>query len=103
MLYALGEDPGIVIDEMGHTDRALALRIYRQAMRRDDGERERLRALVDGVQTADGGSRASDWQLAAGPLTPRRFEIRLLAGPLGTRPAGFEPATFRSGGGRSIP
>jgi integrase len=49
LLYALGEDPGIVMDEMGHTDPALALRVYRQAMRRDEGERERLRALVDGA------------------------------------------------------
>jgi integrase len=48
VLYALGEDPGIVMDEMGHTDPALALRVYRQAMRRDEGERERLRALVEG-------------------------------------------------------
>jgi integrase len=46
--YALGADPGLVMDEMGHTDPALALRIYRQAMRRTDGEKERLRALVDG-------------------------------------------------------
>jgi len=52
LLYALGEDPGIVMDEMGHTDPALALRVYRQAMRRDDGERGRLRALVDGVEPA---------------------------------------------------
>ena len=53
VLYALGEDPGVVMDEMGHTDPALALRVYRQAMRRDEGERERLRALVDGLGTAD--------------------------------------------------
>jgi integrase len=52
LLYALGEDPGIVMDEMGHTDPALALRVYRQAMRRDDGERERLRVLVDGSATS---------------------------------------------------
>jgi hypothetical protein len=34
--------------ELGHTDPALALRIYAQAMRRDEGEAERLRALVEG-------------------------------------------------------
>lgn len=34
VLYALGEDPGVVMDEMGHTDPALALRVYRQSMRR---------------------------------------------------------------------
>jgi hypothetical protein len=37
---------------MGHTHSALALRTYAQAMRRDDGERERLRALVEGAEWA---------------------------------------------------
>jgi hypothetical protein len=32
-LYALGEDPGTVVDEMGHTRAALALGVYRQVMR----------------------------------------------------------------------
>jgi hypothetical protein len=35
---------------MGHTDPALALRVYRQAIRRDDGEKERLRALAAGTE-----------------------------------------------------
>ena len=45
LLYALGEDPPTVMGEMGHTDPGLALRIYAQAMRRDEAERDRLRAL----------------------------------------------------------
>ena len=48
MLYALGEDPGVVMDEMGHTDPGLALRVYRQAMRRGEDEKAQLRALVEG-------------------------------------------------------
>lgn len=48
VLYALGEDPGVVMDEMGHPDPGLALRIYRQAMRRGDEERARLRELLEG-------------------------------------------------------
>lgn len=52
LLYATGEDPRTVMGEMGHTDEGLALRIYAQAMRRDEGERARLRALVDGIQLA---------------------------------------------------
>jgi integrase len=48
LLYALGEDPGTVMDEMGHTDPGLALRVYRQAMRRGDEEKGALRALVEG-------------------------------------------------------
>jgi hypothetical protein len=41
------------MDEMGHTDPALALRVYRQAMRRDDGEKVRLKALVEGADLQD--------------------------------------------------
>jgi integrase len=48
ILYAIGEDPGVVMDEMGHTDPALALRVYRQAMRRGEDEKASLRLLVEG-------------------------------------------------------
>jgi hypothetical protein len=48
ILYAIGEDPGVVMDEMGHTDPALAVRVYRQSMRRGDDEKAALRRLVDG-------------------------------------------------------
>ena len=51
ILYALGEDPGVVMDEMGHADPALALRVYRQAMRRGDDEKDRLREIVEGLTT----------------------------------------------------
>ena len=47
ILYALGEDPGVVMDEMGHTDPALSLRVYRQSMRRGEDEKQALRALVE--------------------------------------------------------
>lgn len=40
------------MDEMGHTDPALALRVYRQAMRRGEDERRALIALVEGVECA---------------------------------------------------
>jgi integrase len=52
VLYALGEDPGVVMDEMGHTDPGLALRVYRQSMRRGEEEKAHLRALVEGSDTA---------------------------------------------------
>lgn len=54
VLYALGEDPGVVMDEMGHTDPGLALRVYRQAMRRGEDEKAQLRALVEGVPIEQG-------------------------------------------------
>jgi integrase len=47
ILYALGEDPGVVMDEMGHADPALSLRVYRQSMRRGDDEKQALRTLVE--------------------------------------------------------
>jgi integrase len=60
VLYALGEDPGTVMDEMGHTDPALALRVYRQAMRRGEDEKAQLRALVEGGQLAISGNRGEE-------------------------------------------
>jgi integrase len=57
LLYALGEDPGTVMDEMGHTDPALALRVYRQSMRRGEDEKAQMRALVEGVVWANMGER----------------------------------------------
>jgi integrase len=66
VLYALGEDPGVVMDEMGHTDPALALAVYRQTMRRDEGEKAALRAIVEGgemaVEPQTGGQTADEWQ-----------------------------------------
>ncbi len=60
LLYALGEDPGVVMDEMGHTDPALALRVYRQSMRRDEDEKQQLRALIEGSELAVIGRRAPE-------------------------------------------
>jgi integrase len=59
LLYALGEAPPVVMAEMGHTSPNLALAIYAQAMRRDEGEVERLRSLTDGLDWADVGRRAA--------------------------------------------
>ena len=58
LLYALGEDPGTVMDEMGHTDPALALRVYRQSMRRGEDEKAQMQALVEGGVWANMGERS---------------------------------------------
>ena len=68
LLYALGEDPGTVMDEMGHTDPALALRVYRQAMRRGKDEKAQLRELVEGGIVANSGQRD---EIEAAALTER--------------------------------
>jgi integrase len=49
LLFAIGEDPVSVMSQLGHTDPAFTLRAYAHSMSRDDGERERLRALTEGV------------------------------------------------------
>ena len=46
MRSPIGRTPPEVMDQLGHTDPKLALRIYARSMRRDGGEVERLRALV---------------------------------------------------------
>ena len=56
VLYALGESPAVVMAEMGHTTPGLALRVYAQALRRDEQESTRLSALVEGGELAVIGS-----------------------------------------------
>ena len=43
---------------MGHTTPELALEVYRHAMRRDDGQKDQLRALGDGADFGNFGSGA---------------------------------------------
>ena len=103
ILVALGEDPAYVMAQMGHTDPTLTLRVYAQQMRRRDGERERLRALVNGEEWVPSGATAADLCGEAPTVTRAGApEPHQEQGFLGARPAGFEPATSRSGGGRSI-
>ncbi len=45
------------MDEMGHTDPGLALRVYAQAMRRGEDETSQLRALVEGMVMTNSGQR----------------------------------------------
>jgi integrase len=58
LLYAIGESPPVVMAEMGHADPDEALAVYAQAMRREDGENDRLRALVEGAPIGSNGSGA---------------------------------------------
>ncbi|MDP9384584.1 MAG: site-specific integrase [Actinomycetota bacterium] len=56
ILVVLGEDPAYVIGQLGPTDPTLTPRIYAREMARRDGERERLRALVEGREWAPTGT-----------------------------------------------
>ena len=46
VLVALGVDPGSVMDQLGHTDPAFTLRVYRHGMRRDQTSKDALHSLV---------------------------------------------------------
>jgi integrase len=65
ILVARGDDPTYVMDQLGHTDPVLTLRIYSHQMRRRDGERERLQSLVNGESWAAADTRAD----SAAPAT----------------------------------
>jgi hypothetical protein len=74
---ACGEDPPYVMAQLGHPDAAFTLRGYAHAMRRDEGDKERLKALVKGRDWAplgttspDEGSERSDDQLPEDDETP---------------------------------
>jgi integrase len=63
ILVALGVDPGVVMDQLGHTDPGFTLRVYRHGMRRDPTARERLRVLVGGAEWAPTGTGPSNGAL----------------------------------------
>jgi integrase len=56
ILIALGKDPRYVMEQIGHTDPSFTLRLYTHAMRRENSELERLKALVDGVEWEQTGA-----------------------------------------------
>jgi integrase len=61
LLVALGVDMGATMDQLGHTDAAFTLRVYRHGMRRDEVSKAKLRALVEGASlTAPSPSKAAD-------------------------------------------
>jgi integrase len=61
LLLAIGEEVPYVMRQVGHADPKVTLSIYAQVMFRGEGERERLKALVEGP----------DWALL-GTETPQR-------------------------------
>ena len=60
-----------MMGQLGHTDAGFTLRVYAHAMRRDEGDKERLKALVEGRDWAplgtSGRSTAPDEAVARRP------------------------------------
>ena len=71
LLYGLGRTPVEVMDQLGHTDPKLALRLYARAMRRDEGETERLKALAGVADWAPMGTGAKIEAAEASKGEPR--------------------------------
>jgi len=60
LLFAIDETPPYVMAQMGHTTANLTLAVYARQMNRRDGEPERLKALVQGVEMAAIGSQGNE-------------------------------------------
>ncbi len=56
ILYVRGEDPPYVMAQLGHADPGFTLRVYAHAMRREEGDKEQLKALVEGRDWAPLGT-----------------------------------------------
>src|SRR3954468_17700089 len=55
---ALGDDAAVIAQDAGHADMSVTFRIYTHVMRLQPGDRERLRALVEGRDWAPMGTGA---------------------------------------------
>jgi integrase len=58
ILVAIGKDPTYVMQQLGQKDPAFTLRVYAHTVRRNEEERERLKALVEGHVWAANGQQA---------------------------------------------
>jgi hypothetical protein len=84
------------MSQLGHTDAGFTLRVYAHAMRRDDGDKERLKALVEGRDWAPLGTSTPNRVLEASTATtPENEKPPQTRGFRTMGAAGFEPATSR--------
>jgi Phage integrase family len=60
ILVVLSEDPGVVAEQLGHSDPAFTMKYYRHAMRRDEQSKAELRALVQGIVAVDSASNGTN-------------------------------------------
>ena len=84
------------MDQLGHTDPKLALRIYARSMRRDGGEVDRLCALAGISEWAVMGRSEPNGTVEAGAgAGSTRAEVTPVQGIPAMGAAGIEPATSR--------
>jgi hypothetical protein len=94
-MFAIARRAPDVMEQLGHTDARLTLRVYARAMRQSAVERDRLKALVEGADWAPTGTSADSASHATAPSqSPAKKNPGMSRGSsMGT--AGFEPATSR--------
>jgi integrase len=111
MLLATNFDVTYVQHQVGHAESRMTLDVYAQLLdrrKRDHGVA--FDALLSDARTTLYGPYSEGFGPSFGPLSPTApdtasepvEQTSLFAGVSETRPARFELATFRSGGGRSI-
>jgi len=94
LLLAIGEDVPYVMRQVGHANPTVTLTVYAQVMFRAEGERERLRALVQGADWARSGTEPSKRPLPATPdQLPPPPDPPHLQGTLVVGDPGLEPGT----------
>jgi integrase len=71
ILFVRGEDPAYVMAQLGHADPGFTLRVYAHVMRRDEGDKERLKALVEGLHWAPLGTSSPESTSEGGSREPR--------------------------------
>jgi hypothetical protein len=80
--------------QLGHTDPGFTLRVYAHAMRRPEGDKERLKALVEGRDWAPMGTERPE-PTRPSRKTPKTTKPTAMRGFQRMGAAGFEPATSR--------
>jgi integrase len=94
LLLAIGEEVPYVMRQVGHADPKVTLSIYAQVMFRGEGERERLKALVEGSDWALMGTDADLQGAQPGEqLSLRALKPTAVAGTLRVGDPGLEPGT----------
>ncbi len=100
LLLATGAEVPYVMRQVGHSDPKVTLSIYAQVMYRGEGERERLKAVVESTDWALTGTDSGPMNgpMTQGPgdqLSLNALETSADAEISGMGAAGFEPATSR--------
>jgi integrase len=81
LLFSNGDELPYVMDQLGHTHANMTLGIYAHVMQRKDGERERLKWLVNGVDWAQMGTTADSARSAREPERDENPSTMQVAGP----------------------